>query len=771
MEEVIWDDGCPAFETTVELLDSTVQQADRQFRWGVILDCPAGSNFWGIMNEVNDQNSSDRYRTLTLEAGDEVQQAEFYYLATGRRLGVQKFEGGGSGGGPSRIRFSVWAPNATNVQVVFGMTRTGYIDDQGGGVDPELPSIPMVRGPDGVWDSDPSLHEFAAFEGKPYMFRITNEQGKIRYRTDLYSRNQMGAGTTNPHGAPYTGTPADLDGAVSCSVVTDPDVVSVPSINSNSGEEDGTIRRVEDSEFWRDEFHANRQVPTRLEDTVIYELHVGSLGFGQDEPGDLADAIAFLDHLTLLGVNAVELLPMSQYDGDVSWGYGDSHHFAIQSTAGGRDEYRMFVRECHRRGIAVIQDVVYNHFDLAADRDEWQFDSDSDDHNIYYWYEGKPSDYSFAAGGYLNNGSSGYTPRFWDEHLRSMFISSAVALVQECHVDGFRVDLTTAIHRDNALNANGSRVEAANTFGAKFLREWSRTLRMIKPSIMLAAEDYSGWDKVTQLPENGGLGFDAIWYADFYHHLIGDGFLGPEYARLIHTSGQGGAGGLAMDYFAGALGASGGNMVVYNENHDEAGNHEGTRRTIVEAVNGAPLVGTTRAFAEARCRFALGMSMLSAGTPLFFMAEEIGAQNPFTFGEDQFLSAREDIIRGRKGDGARLFRFYQDMIQFRLAHPAARTHSLKVVYTNNDNRVIAFIRREPSEQLLIVGSLNNLPFAEGYLIRGDANSFQDGSWREIFNSDSYGGENVGNFGAIIPSQGGSFQLRLPACGFLIFTKV
>ena len=815
MQELTWEDGCPAFEATVLLVDPS-EVNRQQFRWGVILDCPAGSNAWGIATEVHDQHSSDRYRTFTLEEEEEqeqgdddsdeggptlapkVQQVE-YHLTSGRRLGAHKFFTSDSGEAGStkktsrrkvvvpQIKFSVWAPNATNVEVVFGTKRSGYIDDEGGGIDPSMPVLPLVKGKDGVWDSDPTGNRFSSFEGRPYMFRLTNEQGVVRFRTDLYARKQIGLGTTNPKGAPYKGTPSRLDGAVSCSVVVDPDVVSTSaasasffsssssrstSSTSARGGGRGRDKTMDGAEFWQGEFQSARPLPTRLEDIVIYELHVGSLGYGKARPGDLADAVQFLDHLTLLGVNAVELLPMSQYDGDVSWGYGDSHHFAIQSTSGGRDEYRRFVKECHRRGIAVIQDVVYNHFDLVANRDEWQFDSDSDDHNIYYWYEGLPSDYSFSAGGYLNNGSSGYTPRFWDEHVRSMFISSAVALVQECHVDGFRVDLTTAIHRDNTLNATGSTVGAANLFGAKLLREWSRTLRMVKPSVMLMAEDYSGWNKVVQLPDNGGLGFDATWYADFYHHLIGDGFFGPEYARLINTSGQGGDGALAMDSFAGALEASGSRKVVYTETHDEAGNDAGTVRTIVDAVNGESFVAANRSFAEARCRFALGMSMLSAGTPLFFMAEEVGAQNPFMYGEGQFLSAREDVVGMRQTDGARLFRFYQDMIRFRLSHRTATAHSLKVVYSHDANRVIAFIREEPSQQLLIVGSLNNTAFSDGYVIRGDPASFPDGSWQEVFNSDSYiyGGANIGNFGSTSGSVAGAIQLRIPSCGFLVLSK-
>ncbi len=633
MQEVVGAEGCPAFEAVLSLDTS---QAGQPFRWGVILDGPAGPNVWGIPTEIGDADSTDRYRTFVLEPGAETQQVE-YCLTISRRMGARKLYLGA--GISPRIVFSVWAPNAHAVDVVFGEASGGYIDDTGAGIDPAMPVIALTQGVGGVWDSNPADDAFADFVAKPYMYRLVNAQGMTRYRTDLFSREQIGVGNQDPGGAAYAGSPSGLDGTVSCSLVTDPDALTIPVPA-------GPAIQTTAADFWRNEFSAARPVPTRLEDLVIYELHVGSLGFGKAAAGDLNDAVAFLDHLTLLGVNAVELLPMSQVDGTAEWGYGDSHHFAIQSSAGGRDHYRLFVRECHRRGIAVLQDVVYNHFDNSAERAEWHYDSDSDaeDQNIYYWYEGTPADYLDPAGGYLSNGSSGRTPRFWEETVRALFVSSAAAFVEEFHVDGFRVDLTDAIHQNNRRENDGLTIGSANQFGSKLLREWSRTLRLLKPTIMLTAEDYTGWEKLTQLPDNGGQGFDSIWYANFIHGLIGDGNYSSNYARLIHTAGQGGDEALAMGNFAGALEGSGGNKVVYHENHDESGNEPGTRRTMVEAVNGAPLSGATRRFAEARCRFAMGMNILSAGTPMFFMGEEIGAQNLFTYQSDQVLGAREDIL-------------------------------------------------------------------------------------------------------------------------------
>jgi 1,4-alpha-glucan branching enzyme len=757
MAAITGPDGCPAFQATVSI---DASQVGTQFNWGVTLDGLAGPNVWGIPMEIGDPNSTQRYRIFQLAGGGGTQDVT-YYLTTTRYLGARKVYG--SPGTPPGIAFSVWAPNAQTINVVFGVAANGYIDNNGGGIDPAMPVIVLTKdAATGVWSNDPTQHAFSEFLGKPYMYRITDEQGTIRMRTDLHSLEQIGQGGTNPGGVPYAGTATNLDGTVSCTLVVDPDVAYLAP----------GAAPVLDTDFWANEFSAGRPVPTQLEDAVIYELHVGSLGFGNPNPGNLQDAIQFLDHLTLLGVNAVELLPMSQYDGTVAWGYGDSHYFAIQSAAGGRGEYRAFVKACHQRGIAMIQDVVYNHYDAAAERDEWYYDSGLDNHNIYYWYEGLPSNYANANGGYLNNGSSGYTPCFWQEQVRSMFISSAVAFVMDFHVDGFRVDLTDAIHADNTLNANGDSIGNANAFGCKFLREWSRTLRLVKPTVMLAAEDYTNWAAMTQLPDNGGMGFDSIWYADFIHHLVGDGDYGPSYARLIHTAGQGGDGPLAMDYFGGALQASGSNKIVYHENHDEAGNESDTRRTIVEAVNGAPIVGVTRQYAEARCRFAMGMNALSAGTPMFFMGEEIGAKNLFLYQTQNFLAEREDIIGDTTGIGANLFRFYQDIIRFRLSHPSIRTHTLTLAYTSDANRIVAFVRTEPTEQLLVVGCLSNTPFSNGYFIQANPGALPDGTWREIFNSDAaiYGGNNVGNYGAAIPSSQGQIQMLIPANGVLIFSK-
>lgn len=759
MQAIVGEDGAPAFTATVQLDEAEI---GRVFRWGVVLDGPQGTDLWGIPTETPDLDGPRRYREFTLDAT--AGREERFHFTWSRRLGAQKLYA--SPGAAPDLRFSVWAPNAQAVDVVFSHPSSGYVADDGTGIDPAMPVVPLERKAGGIWTSAP-VPDFAALTGAPYMFRIRDAQGQTVYRTDIHSRWQAGRGTVNPAHSAWDGSYVTLDGGVSCSVVIDQDVVR-RDFEPPAGTPPVLVA---DDAFWADEFTPGRPVPTRIEDLVIYELHLGSLGFGTTGPGTFEHAMAFLDHLTDLGVNAVELLPLSEFSGGWSWGYGNTHHFVIESTAGGRDKYKHFVRECHRRGIAVIQDVVYNHFDGNAARAVWQYDSTLPEQNIYYWYEGASADYPSPDGGYVDNGSSGYTPRFREEAVRQLFTSSAAEFIEEFHVDGLRVDLTQAIHRDNQLHADGRSVGAANQFGQKFLREWSRTLRMIRPSVFLVAEDHTGWDAVTRLPDAGGLGFEATWFAAFYHNLIGDADSAGGAARLLQQAGQGDDRPLAMARFAGELNASRYQRVVYHESHDEAGNAGGSLRTARAAVGNAPLTGVTRQYAEARSRVVAGLALLSAGTPMFFMGEEVVAQNLYLY--NNILQAREDYVAERQGAGAGMFRFYQELIALRRAHPAVRSHEIDVIHTWDPNRVIAFTRRQGQNELLVVASLSNQPFASGYVLQTDPGRLPAGGWKEIFNSDAaiYGGGDVGNYGATLPSGGGSLNVRIPANGFVVLQRV
>lgn len=802
MEGTTGLDGCPLFTA---LIDFPGSEIGKVFRWGVRGE-HAGRSVWAIPEEVNDLNSRELVRSFELQDGPAVQ-VESYRLNWARLLGAQKVYG--DGWDRPRIRFSVWAPQARNVEVVmadlwergdgsnFDLARSpalrparaselsgGYIADSGEGTLAAWGPFSMTVDALGIWQTsldDPALIDFTKFDHAPYMFRVTQDDGSVKYRTDLYSRCQIGFGGTRPTGA-YLGLTAALDGSVSCSVVKDPDVVCRDFEEEVYPEQNWQTA----DEFWSaDSPPPSPSLPNRAEDLVIYELHIGALGFGKsdDEPGTLKDALRFLDHLQELGINAVELLPLAEFGGGgQNWGYATSHYFAIEYAGGGRDKYKHFIRECHRRGMAVILDVVFNHYSHNAERAEWMYDSNEHQKNIFYWYEGHPDNYpSFDSnvppenrgqGGYVDNLSTGWAPRYWEPMVRRMFVSSLITLVSEFEIDGFRFDQTTSIHAYNVLHADGSPVDSANLFGQKLLREATRALRIVKPNIILMAEDHSNWPAVTESPEVGGLGFDATWYADFYHHLIGDTDKGSDYAKLLKTAGFGGDEPLAIDYFAGALASTGAGRVVYHESHDEAGNGALTDRTINVAVNGAPLFGDTRGAAEARVRLVTGITLLSAGIPMFLFGEEVGAERKFLYGE--VLKNREDFEGLRSTHGHNLFEFYKALIAFRLApgRAALRSRNIEIVAVHNANRILAFRRWDGDQNFLVVCSFSNAPYDRpGYLI--ESSRLGDEIWREVFNSDSvlFGGRNIGNAGAVIRSGSGRLHCVIPASGFAVLERV
>lgn len=810
MIEARGSDGCQAFTAVVVLARTN---AGQEFQWGVELD-----GRWAIMTEVNSTKSSQRHRSFVLmPVMDGSRQEQMYCLNHSRRMGSHKhYRTSQDKKTKPNICFRLWAPNARAVDVCMAtlwekghqlpcsslvdhkvkgrramrsidrsLILGGYISDaqvhpERSGIHPAWGPFPMFREPGGFWATDPEeaeLSDFLLFDHAPYMYRITKDDGDIVYRTDLYSRCQIGYGKVKPSDY-YDGPTRHLDGTVSCSVVVDQDLVATDFTERVWPETKWT----DQAEFFETSAY---NTPARLRDLIIYELHVGALGANtraDDEPGTLEDVIQFLGHLQDLGVNAVELLPLSEFGGGGGgWGYATSHYHAIEYSGGGRDQYKHFIRECHRRGIAVILDVVYNHYSHDANRAQWMYDTNAHDKNAYYWYEGRPNDYADfddavepqrkGQGGYLDNGSSGWAPRYWEEPVRNLFISSAITLAVEFQVDGVRVDQTTSIRSYNRRHSDGHPVREANIFGSKLLRELTRSLRFVKPDIILIAEDHENWDGVHQDADHGGLGFDAVWYADFYHHLIGDTDKGPEYAKLLKTAGFGDDRPLAMDRFAGALQATaGGNKIVYHESHDEAGNGEGTDRTVRVAVNGAPLVGDTRRYAEARCRFAAGMSMLSAGIPLFLFGEEVGAQNKFLY--DRVLEYRENLEDLRNGSGRYLFAFYRALITLRRSNSAICGPNIEVIFSDNVDRLIGFHRWDSTQQFLVFASLNNSAFDRpSYTFRSEL--IPQGNWQEVFNSDAhpFGGLGIGNGGNTVSSAGGILECVLPANGFVVYAKV
>ena len=173
-------------------------------------------------------------------------------------------------------------------------------------------------------------------------------------------------------------------------------------------------------------------------EVVIYEMHVGTFHRPDEETaGTFTDAIEKLGHLKRLGVNAVQIMPAMEFAGDVSWGYNPAHIFAIESAYGGPEGFKAFIEAAHRSGIAVILDVVYNHFG-PSDLDLWRFDgwSENDKGGIYFYNDWR-SDTPWGD----------TRPDYGRSEVRQFIRDNALYWLDEYHLDGLRFDMTLYIRQ------------------------------------------------------------------------------------------------------------------------------------------------------------------------------------------------------------------------------------------------------------------------------------------------------------------------------------
>jgi maltooligosyltrehalose trehalohydrolase len=244
----------------------------------------------------------------------------------------------------------------------------------------------------------------------------------------------------------------------------------------------GPSRVVDHAAFdWSD--HTWTGLP--LSAAVIYELHIGTF----TPEGTFESAIGKLDHLVSLGINAVELMPVNEFPGERGWGYDGVDLFAPHHTYGGPDGLKRLVDACHAKGLAVIQDVVYNHMG--------------------------------PAGNYLREFGPYFTDRYgtpWGDavnlddrdatEVRNFFIDNALGWLENYHFDGLRLDAIHAIYDQSAIHF----LEELSTRVDELEAKLGRTLWLI-------AESDLNDPRVVTPREAGGYGIDAQWSDDLHHAL------------------------------------------------------------------------------------------------------------------------------------------------------------------------------------------------------------------------------------------------------------
>ena len=440
-----------------------------------------------------------------------------------------------------------------------------------------------------------------------------------------------------------------------------------------------------------------------MEDYLIYELHVGTF----TAAGTFAAIIPRLDYLLELGVTALELMPVAQFPGERNWGYDGVYPFAVQHSYGGPEGLKTLVDACHRKGLAVILDVVYNHL-------------------------GPEGNYLGCFGPY-------FTDRYrtpWGEAInfdgpdsdpvRHYVVSNALYWVSEYHLDALRLD---AIHGIYDFGARHILEELAAAVHRQ-ARDLGRRGQVI------AESDLNDVRTITP-PERGGHGLDAQWNDDFHHalHTLLTGERQGYYADFGELSR------LATAYregfvFSGeysryrrrrhgssSAGLPPRQLVVFAQNHDQVGNRPRGERL-------GQLVSLDK------LKLAAGAVLLSPYLPLLFMGEEYGEIAPFPYfishgdpqlvaavrrgrqeefaafawqgalpdpqAEATFLAAKLDPEQRRQGMQRLLFAFYQRLLRLRRELPALRRlcRAETAVAALDDERVLLLRRGTGADQVL-----------------------------------------------------------------------
>jgi len=536
-------------------------------------------------------------------------------------------------------RFRVWAPNAQRVYVMG--TFNGWSKGK----------HRLKKEDNGYWTG--VVHE--AKPGDEYKYRIIGPNGEELSRMDPYSRmvtNSVGNSIIPPPGP-----------------MCEPQEFGIPSLN-------------------------------RL---VIYEIHIGTFGLEQgDRPGTIRAAIEWLPYLKELGVNAVQIMPLAEFPGGYSWGYNPSMIFAVESDYGSPADLCEFVSKAHELGIAVILDVVYNHFG-PSDLDLWRFDG---------WYEND------KGGIYFYNDWRSATP--WGDtrpdygrgEVREYIKDNALFWLREYNFDGLRFDSTIFMRNVHGYNSDpGS--DLTEAWG---LLQWlNNEIQAARPGAITIAEDLQNNPQITKETSEGGAGFLSQWDARFVHTIRETLLLPDDTSRdmnkvrdaLVHR--------YDLDAF---------HRVVYTESHDEVAN--GRARVTEEVAPG----DAGNWFAKRKSALGAALVFTAPGVPMIFQGQE--------FLEDEWFSDQDPLDWAKKDHFAGIRKLYSDLIRLRLnaeGNTAGLTgHDVQVFHADDNDKVVAYHRYAaggPGDSVVVVANFRDHTY-EDYEIGLP----HDGVWQTRINGDA-----------------------------------
>ena len=495
---------------------------------------------------------------------------------------------------------------------------------------------------------------------------------------------------------------------------------------------------------WHDEKWRQRREGTHPAEGFvnIYEVHLGS--WRRTEDGQVLNYRDIADQLALyvrdMGYNYVELLPVTEYPLDDSWGYQCVGYFAPTSRYGTPHDFMYLVDRLHRAGIGVILDWVPAHF-CKDSHGLIQFDG-----SCLYEYS-DPLKWEHESWG----------TRVFDfgkPEVCSFLLSSAAYWLREYHIDGLRVDAVASMlyldydRQQWRPNQNGGK---ENLEAIEFLRQLNRTVFAIDGAALMVAEESTAWPMVTYPPEEGGLGFNLKWNMgwmnDVCHYLKMDPFFRQHHHRDVTFS---------MVY------AFSENFVL-PVSHDEVVHMKGSLRGKMPGDKWQQLAGVRGFYAYMLCH---------PGKVLTFMGTELAQWHEWDFRKalDWYLLDEEEDCRQTHECIRALNKFYK-------AHRALWENDRDwdgfqwLVADDNYNNVLVFRRTDRSGKSLIA-VINFSPVAvEGYRFGVPPKA----RYEEVFNTDDarWGGSGVTNPEPIetefIPAhqQAQSIAVRVPPLGAVL----
>jgi len=383
---------------------------------------------------------------------------------------------------------------------------------------------------------------------------------------------------------------------------------------------DGVHERSEAMDITNFQWTDNQWNNIPLEEYIIYELHTGTF----TEEGTFEAIEKKLDHLIELGINAIEIMPIAQFPGDRNWGYDGVFPFAVQNSYGGAEGLQRLIDVCHKKGLAVILDVVYNHM-------------------------GPEGNYLGAYGPYFTNkyntpwGNAINFDDAWCDGVRHFFIENALMWFRDFHVDALRLDAVHAIKDFSPVHI----LKEIKQYTDQLMQATGRTHYLI---VELDLND----NRFINSTEEGGYGMDAQWIDEFHHALritaggertgyysdfTGIEHLAKSYVDAYVYDGQYSPHrnkrfGVKADKNEGKQ------FIVFSQNHDQVGNRMLGERT-------SELVSYEMQ------KLMAGAVMVSPFLPMLFMGEEWSDPNPFLyFVSHTDAELAEAVRKGRKEEFA-----------------------------------------------------------------------------------------------------------------------